>query len=116
TGTVRDRGLGGGLIQPIGMFHTLSLFGTAHYLNNWPVTYTASGLLNSKWTDTVQTEIEGGRALTDTASALIAGIYDRYARIRGTWTEIAGSPWDASLKGRSSFFTDENNLLSGELQ
>jgi hypothetical protein len=73
-------------------------------------TYSTSLGLNSKWSDTLETELEGGRSLYDTALALSAGITENYASGTALWRQ--DGPWRASLKLQGASVSD-GNVRSG---
>jgi tetratricopeptide (TPR) repeat protein len=115
TPTVIDKAFGIGIIQPLGLFHTLTIQGGGHYLTSQDATYSATGILKSKWTDYLSTTLEGGRGLTDTAGALNNAIFTRYVHANGVWTDKAET-WTLSLKTKAAFLTDQNRELEGETQ
>ena len=81
TPDVTQNGVGVGTSIRAGLFHTLDAQILGQFLSGQSnqTTYTASGGVRSQWTDEWATEVEGGRALYDTATALNAGIAERYA-------------------------------------
>jgi hypothetical protein len=113
--TVHDTAFGAGIIQPFGLFHTLTVTGAAHTPTDQAMTYSAFGQLRSKWTDYLTTDIEGGRTLADTSLAIVDNIFVRYGRFRGIWTDYS-EDWTLSLKARTAFLTDDNRELAGETQ
>jgi tetratricopeptide (TPR) repeat protein len=73
-------------------------------------TYSASLKLNSKWSDSFDTELAGGRSLYDTALALNDGITENFASGMAVWRQ--DGPWKASLKLQGAKVSD-GNVRSG---
>ena len=106
--TVGDVGGGIGVERSLGLSHRLGLVATAHHLTSTTAqdTYSLVGSARSAWTDNIQTYVEGGRTIYDTARAIDANVVQRYGDVTLFWTPV--SPWAASVRDRYTNLSDSN--------
>ena len=116
TPNVTQNAVGVGSAVRLGLFHTLDAHLLGQFLSGQSdqTTYTASGGMRSQWTDQWATAVEGGRSLYDTATALNAGITQRYARGSVSW--VQEGPWEMKTKGKWASLTDGNRFYDGEFE
>jgi hypothetical protein len=114
--TVTQDGVGLGADHTLGLFHRLSWSVIGQHLsgNSDQTTCTGSAAFRSRWTDTFESNVEGGRALYDTASALNAGVTDRFVRLTGDWNQDGG--WRINSKARFGDLSDGNKRYIGEFE
>lgn len=109
---VTGHGVGVGVTGHLGLFHQwqASLMGHAFSGGDAGGAVSGSAALTSHWTDDVTTRLEAGSSPIETARALNANVQDRYVLLRTGWDGTG--PWAASLQGRASSLSDDNQRFT----
>jgi len=116
TPDVNQNAIGVATAVRLGLFHTLDARVLGQFLSGQSdfTTYTGGAGLRSQWTDQWATNVEGGRALYDTAAALNEGIAERYARASISW--LPEGPWEMKSKGKYSDLNDGNKFYDADFE
>ncbi len=114
--TITDNFGGLGIVQKLGLYHSFTGQALWHTFNEQvDSTYSAFGRLHSRWTDDFTTEVEGGRAIYETALAMNNNVIQNYGRLWLMWQDMEN--WTrVSGKGFAADLSDGNNRFSGEFQ
>ncbi len=110
--TVTQNGAGLSFVWTPSYFHTITGRGMWHWfpektwINN---TYGASLGIESRWTDGFTTEVSGGRALYDTAHALLDEVTENYGNLFASWRQ--DGPLRLSAKFQGAKLSDENKRV-----
>lgn len=113
--SIRQNAAGLSLLKNFNLYHTVSAKGMYHWLKTDSTdkkignTYTASLGWTAHWTDSTETELQGGRDLYDTARAMNAEITEDYANFYGLWKPRG--PWQLSGKLQGADLSDGNNRM-----
>jgi len=116
TADVTQDAVGAAMAIRLGLFHTLDARLLGQFLSGQSdkTTYTTSAGLRSQWTDQWATALEAGRSLSDTASALNAGISQRYVHASATW--IQEGPWQMKSQGKVGDLSDNNRQYDAQFE
>lgn len=112
---VAENGAGVQIGRQVGLRHRVDALVLGHALSggNADDTYSASGSLKSSWTDKFATQFVAGRFISSTARALAENVADRSVSLLSTWAP--DGLWQASLKGRFSDLSDDNQRRTASL-
>ncbi len=112
--TITQNGAGLSFYTNPSLFHTLSGRAMWHWFpKSFGVTdtYTASLALDSRWSDSFETEVTGGRALYDTASAIQHNVTEDYGNL---YLAFKPELWRISLKASGGNLSDDNQRYGGQ--
>lgn len=110
---MQEHGGGLGVNRIVGLSHSISLDARGHALSGAGNDASLAGTLRSKWGGVLETDLNAGRRLADTAVALRAGVSERYAGLEAR-LDVGGS-WKAAGRLGAADISDDNRRYGGSM-